>query len=95
LGNRAVAGLSGTGGAPDARQYQSRGFEIVEEIDTSPCSVDLADFNACGMGPGDLGAALVATIEANARKSRAPFGSSEGRRIPQSGGDYPLDPEQD
>jgi hypothetical protein len=70
-------------------------FEVVEEIAAAPLSVDLADFNACGMGPGDLGAALVATIEANARKSRAPFGSSEGRRIPQTGGDYPLDPEQD
>lgn len=70
-------------------------FEIVEEIDTSPCSVDLADFNACGMGPGDLGAALVATIEANARKSRAGFSPRKVPATASTGGDYPLDPEQD
>jgi hypothetical protein len=70
-------------------------FEVVEEIAAAPLSVDLADFNACGMGPGDLGAALVATIEANARKSRAGFSPRKVPATASTGGDYPLDPEQD
>ena len=68
-------------------------FDVVEEIDAGEYSVDLADLDASGMGPGETAGAVVATIQDAARKARG--AGKERPATASTGGDYPLDPEQD
>jgi hypothetical protein len=76
-------------------------FEVVEEIDAGEHSVDLADLEASGMGPGETAGAVVATIQDAAGKARrrvvGEIKARQARPEPSTsvGVDYPLDPEQD
>lgn len=70
--------------------------DVVEEIDAGEHSVDLADFQAAGLGPRDIAETLVSAIQEKAAKARAPRAAAKERPASAaSGTDYPLDPEQD
>jgi hypothetical protein len=68
-------------------------FDVVEEIDATEHSVDLADLEASAMGPSETAGAVAATIEDAARKAR---GAGQQRPEPAADAprDYPLEPEQ-
>jgi hypothetical protein len=69
-------------------------FAVVEEIDATEYSVDLADLEASAMGPSETAGAVAATIEDAAQKARA-VGVPRPAPDADAPRDYPLDPEQD
>lgn len=74
-------------------------FEVVEEIDAGPNSVDMIDYTEADFDVDKLAAMICAFVETAAQKARARNAPSKKRPAvtPQEpvGRDYPLDPEQD